>query len=190
MAQTLEERMFARYWGDGALELLSGVGLLLIGIGWLVDQVALAAVVPAVLVPLYQPVRARAVEPYAGHVTFSARRDARQRRHAARMIAAGVACFAFALAAFLLVTGGEGPRAFGSLVGGLPAVLVAGMAAAVGVSLGLSRMLLYALLLVLLAPVVVLLDTNPGWPFVLVGVVAAAVGGALLLRLRRAAGSE
>ena len=59
MAQTLEERMFARYWGDGALELLSGVGLLLIGIGWLVDQVALAAVVPAVLVPLYQPVRAR-----------------------------------------------------------------------------------------------------------------------------------
>ena len=76
------------------------------------------------------------------------------------------------------------------LVGGLPAVLVAGMAAAVGVSLGLSRMLLYALLLVLLAPVVVLLDTNPGWPFVLVGVVAAAVGGALLLRLRRAAGSE
>ena len=86
MEKTLEGRLFRRYWDDGLLDLLVGVGVLLIGIGWVCDQVALAAFTPALLVPLWRPLRARLVEPRLGAVEFADKRVRRQRRHALGLV--------------------------------------------------------------------------------------------------------
>ena len=72
-ANQLEIALFRSYWDDGLLDLLCGFGLLLIGLGWALDQVALAAALPALLVPLWGPLRRSLVEPRAGFVEFSQR---------------------------------------------------------------------------------------------------------------------
>jgi hypothetical protein len=183
MQRTLEGRLFRRYWDDGLLDLLVGIGVLVIGIGWVCDQVALAAVTPALLVPLWGPLRARLVEPRLGAVAFADKRVRRQRRHALGLVAGGVVAFLIAVA-FVLRGAGDG-AAPGPWIAAMPPLLMALPAAVVGASLGLGRFFVYAGVLVAVAPVIVLLDTNPGWAFIAGAVAPLVLGAGLLARLLR-----
>ena len=179
----IERRLFSRYFDDGLLDLLAGMGLLSMGIGWVLSLVPLSAVAPAVLVPMWKPLRERLVQPRTGSVRFRPDRLARQRRHHLWFIAAGVFTFLLGIGVFFLVRDGAGPSL--RVVATLPAVLLAAGAAGVGASLGLYRFLAYAGVLVAGGVAVMWFSLNPGWALVGGGVAVTLVGSLLLARFIR-----
>lgn len=98
----LERSVYGTYWRDGLLDVFAAVGVLLIGILWLAEQVAIAAVVPALLVPLWTPLRQKLVEPRLGHVEFCDARVARNRRHLKLSVLLGIALLLLVPATYLL----------------------------------------------------------------------------------------
>lgn len=186
MAETLEEQLFRRYWDDGLLDLLAGAGVLMAGVAWLAGVVAVGGALAVLPIVLWRPLRARLVEPRLGQVEFRAKRIARQQRHSLALLGAGVLAFALVLAVALTRTrGGGGIGA--PLVAGLPALLVALPAFAVGASLGVRRLHFYGLTLLAGGGLVIVLDADPGWALVGGGCVAVIVGAILLRRLLRIA---
>jgi hypothetical protein len=64
----LERKVFQSYWDDGLLDLFAAIGIFLIGVSWLRDFPVGAVFVPALLVPFWNPVRRKVIEPRLGLV--------------------------------------------------------------------------------------------------------------------------
>jgi hypothetical protein len=168
----IESKLFGGYWDDGLLDIFSGVAVLGVGIFWLADLVVLGAVAPAVLVPLWAPLRKAYVEPRAGRVEFSEARTHKTRRWLAGTIWLGIGT--------LLLFGGlywrwatQPGDLLRAAIPGLPAVLISFLAVLTAVALGVPRFLGYAAILVTCGFGVAIAATEPG--------VAMAVGGLLIL---------
>lgn len=54
---------------DGLIDIFSGIGLMMIGYFWLVDNTALAAIMPFALIGLWKTARQKVSEPRLGRVT-------------------------------------------------------------------------------------------------------------------------
>jgi hypothetical protein len=179
---TVESTLFRSYWDDGLLDLLCGVGLLGIGIGFATDHFVFSAVMPALLTVLWRPLRARVVEPRSGYVRFTRSRRSRTTRELRLTAALGTAVLFLAVTvSFILRSRGTTPVAV-LLVPGLPAALVA-----VGFSLGgwltgARRFHWYAVALVGAALVTIVFGGSPGPPLVAVGLLVVATGAILLSR--------
>ena len=179
---TVESALFHSYWDDGLLDLLCGVGLVGVGIGFETDYFIFSALMPALLTALWRPLRAWLVEPRGGYVRFSQSRQGRTTRELRLTAALGVAAFILAVAFyFILRSRGATPLAV-QLVPGLPAALVA-----VGISLGgwltgAQRFQWYAVALVFAAITTILLNGNPGPALATVGLLVLVTGSILLGR--------
>ncbi len=97
-----------------------GAGLVLLGVGWLGDQVALSGIAPALLVSVWAPVRTRFIAPRAGTVQFNSDRKRQERRGFLAMLLAGTATLGLALAVYFTRARSGESVISADLVRGLP----------------------------------------------------------------------
>lgn len=181
----LELRTNRAYWGDGLLDVLCGVALLSIGVSWVTHQAVFGAVVPALLIPLWKPLRARFTEPRLGVVELGEGRQQRNRDFMLLMLVAGVASFVLGVGAFLLVT--HVPDFSVYVVKAMPGLLVGLAALATARALQLRRFTVYGAITIAGAGVVAAVSIlNPGWAFVAGGAACLVVGIVLVRRFAHA----
>ncbi len=173
----IEKQVFRTYWDDGLLDLFAGIGVLSIGLAWMLDFPVGGAIVPALLAPLWAPFRERFIEPRLGLVEFGDQRVRRNTERLRLVAFCGVGTFALAIALYVARTRfGMDPAT--SLVAGLPAVLLAILAAVTAFLVAAPRFLAYAAVLVAVGMAGAAYGLEPGPILVLaaVPVLAAAIG--------------
>lgn len=186
-SEQLEAQLHKQYWEDGLLDLLCGLGVLFIGVGWFFGEPITAAVAPAILVSFWVPLRRSIVEPHAGYVEFSKRRQQKTRQGLHLTLWLGVVALLLGLFVFAYMeTTGFSVRLL-KVIPALPAVLLAlGALLAVQIT-GARRFLVYALVLVAGCFVTVLSSQGPALPMLIGGAVISVAGAVLVIRFRREA---
>ncbi len=180
----LESRLYRSYWDDGLLDIFAGAGIVGIGLCWMADLIAMGPVVPVVLAPFWGPLRRSLVEPRAGLVEFSDARSDRNRRLGRWSVWLGLAMLALFTA--LYFRAGPDPGTFLPLViAGVPAFLLALLAAMAGLGLGLPRFLGYGAVLCVCGAGVAVAGAEPEVAMVTGGVLIALAGALLLSRFLR-----
>ena len=181
---TLETRLFRRYWDDGLLDLLAGIGVVIVGVSWAVDLVAVGAVAPALLAVFWGPLRRALVEPRTGHVEFSDARVGRSRQLIVGSAVVGLVMLALFVGLYVLVRSRS--VALLSLVSpGIPAFLLALLMAMAGWGLGLPRFLGYAGILSVGGFGVALVDAEPEFALLAGGLVILLSGAWRFARFLR-----
>jgi len=64
---SLDRLVQARRFSDGSMDFMFGLGVLLVGLTWIVDLMVLGATIPAMLVPLWVILHRRVVLPRTGY---------------------------------------------------------------------------------------------------------------------------
>ena len=182
--KTMERNFYASTWEDGLLDLFTAVALILIGTGWLADFVILAAVAPAVMVPLWPAARRIIVEPRVGYVEHGAERRYEEHTGMGLLIAAGFASFIAGVILYVMVQRGDVTvsQVLPAVIPALPAVLIAIGAILVASILNLRRFIAYAGVLMAAGAAVAFLDLNPGVAILSGGVFILAWGAVLFAR--------
>lgn len=186
----LEARLYRSYWGDGLLDIFCGVALLLVGLGWWLDEPVLAAVAPALLVPLFAPVRRALVEPRAGYVEFSRARQELTRTGLKATVVLGAGTLLLGVGVYFYVAQTDVPAVtpvISSAIAGLPALLLAVGAVIVGQITAAHRFRRYALVLIVAALATVASGSGPDMSMLGSGTAIALSGLALMVRFLRAA---
>ncbi len=143
---------------------------------------ALGAIVPAVLVPFWGPVRRRLVEPRTGFVEFSTDRASRNQRLLVASIGLGVLLLALFLAAYFWARPAPGELAQ-LLIPGLPAALIGLLMVLIGLGLGLPRFIAYAGIFCGAGLWVAVADARPEVAMIAGGVAVLLYAAVLLRRL-------
>ncbi|MEZ5998012.1 MAG: hypothetical protein R3B98_04900 [Hyphomonas sp.] len=181
-SDTLESRLFRRSFDDGWLDVLVGSGIVLIGLSWLADMVAIGAVIPAALFPFWKAGRQKLIEPRQGSVAFGETRQAETRRSLAGWAAFGAGVLALELCLFLLQHRGilAMPQ-MADMIVGLPALLV-GVGLLAGLMIGARRFAVYAALAGAIGIAGAMMNVgDPGWLILAIGLVILAAGTAMLV---------
>jgi len=168
----IEKHVFRSYWDDGLLDLFAAVGVLGIGLLWLHGIPAAAAIVPALLASLWVPARRRYIEPRLGLIEFSAQRERHNRRLLKLVLYTGIGCLILALEVFFHRDALNAQLAV-RLSAGLPAVILALLAAITAFLVSAPRFLAYAAVLVVAA----FAGSAQGW---LPGQILTAAGAAVM----------
>ncbi len=176
MLRTPEQRLYQASWSDGSLDLVGGVGTMVIGVGYVTDVVVATALVPPLAFTAWLLLRARVVRPRAGRAEPRRARRRRSRRELTWTVGVGVTLLVLAAIAGS-VLGSATPS---TAVDGLPALLMALLALAAGALTRSPRFAWYAAALVAAGVVTVLLGTGAGMPLIVGGAVATVAGGILL----------
>lgn len=168
--KTIERQVFRTYWNDGLLDMFGAVGILAIGIAWTVEAHVFGAIVPALLVPLWAPMRQRFIEPRLGLVEFSDDRERRNTKRLGMVAAFGIGTLGLFLTLYFARTR-LGFDADISLVAALPALLLALLAIITAFLVSTLRFLLYAALLAISGLGGALYGIEPG-PILVIAAVA------------------
>jgi len=164
---------------------MAGMALLVIGIGWAFKMMVLAAIVPALLVPLWKPIRQRLVEPRLGYVEFTKQRTRKNRINLILINLFGVLTLMVGLGVFFSFRDFSGSDLGKTLIPGLPALLLAVAAMIAAQALSLKRFLLYAGVLALLGFLTVIQGWKPDLAMTGGGIVVSFSGLFLLFRFLR-----
>lgn len=183
--EPLESRLYRGYWDDGLLDLFAGLGVVGVGVCWAVDLVVLGAIVPVLLIPFWEPLRRSIVEPRAGLVEFSDLRTKRMR--GGLLVSAWIGVGLLISFIVLNFLSGRWGQSMAWVAPGVPALLLALLAALAALLLGLSRFFAYAAVLCLAGLMVGLLDTRPEIAILVGGFVILLNGVRLLVRFLRIA---
>jgi len=167
---TIERQVFRTYWNDGLLDMFGAVGILAIGIAWTAEAHVFGAIVPALLVPLWAPLRQRFIEPRLGLVEFSDDRERRNTKRLGMVTAFGIGTLGLFLTLYFARTR-LGFDADISLVAALPALLLALLAIITAFLVSTLRFLLYAALLAISGLGGALYGIEPG-PILVIAAVA------------------
>ena len=174
----LELRTNRAFWSDGLLDLLAGAAVLIIGISWVAGAAAYGGIAPALLVPLWRPLRRRFTDPRLGQVELGEGRQSRNRRFMRLMLVAGAMSFLLGLGAFLVHE--LGLPLHREIIPALPGALVGLAGVATAEALQLRRFAIYGGISIVTAiAVAVAQGPNPGWAFVAAGA-AMLLGGTVL----------
>jgi len=176
----VERRVVRTYWDDGLIDILSGLGVLFIGISWQFDLVPLGAIAPAIIIPFWKPLRARITEPRLGYVEFSDVQVGRQRSFLVWSIVLGCLTFTLGVSVYFLVTTTDLVVPKQNWIVALPACLIACMAVLASFLIVVRRFIGYAAVLCISGVLVVLFDKRPGLALIAGGIVVTIIG---LLRL-------
>lgn len=180
-----ESALFHAYWDDGLLDLLAGLALLLIGLGWQ-SRLGILAILQAPLwTMLWFPLRQRIVEPRAGYVAFCQARQ--QRSTKSTMLTAAVGLVALGLVLLGLKVLMDRGTAAGVMewVAGLPALIIAVMCVMAAILTSAQRFYLYTVLSLAAAVTAAAFSWHPGASLAAIGAVVAASGAWLLARFLR-----
>jgi len=175
-------RLFRAWWGDGLVDLLGGVAVAIAGIGWSRGLGTLALVQAPLWIVFWMLLRRAIVEPRAGFLRFSQARRERDDKRLGMALVLGAGLFALMLLGGLGLTRIARESGAGSLVDGLPAVIVAIMSAVTAVLTGARRFFVYSTVLLAGAATSVLAGWGPALPLTLGGSASALAGAVLLAR--------
>lgn len=184
----LENRLFKHYFDDGLLDMFIGVGLALLGAAWLCEMVALGAIVPVVLMPLWKPLRERLVESRAGSIKFKAERQVQNKASFTKWMLFGIVILASEVFIIFVVDRETFLDSdwFIQLVPGLPSILIAAPLVVVALYLGIGRLCFYGVLSAGFG-LLVMIDTaiEPGHAILLTGVSTLLVGSLVFFQFIR-----
>lgn len=175
--EAIERSVFRYYWEDGLIDLLLGVGLLLIGVAWLLEYAALTGVVPAVLLPVWVLLRAKVTVPRAGSVVFSNKRmvQTRLRLNIASLIGFALLTVLGALFWYFRTNPSASDEWVTFLIPSLPSLLLALGLFVVWVAFSMPRFGIHAAVVAVVG-VIGLGGIDPGWQFVGAGVLISIIG--------------
>lgn len=179
---TLEHRIHRVYWNDGTLDLIIGMVIILIGIGWQLGQVALSAVIPGVAVPIWIALRKGIVEPRMGTVVFSGERQGRTRSGLIRVVAAGAIVLLCVVGLILLRQGWSPVSRVEAASPAIPAVLIGIAGVFSGTLFQLWRLTAYGAVAFAIAAAGTLLGIEPPIQIMACGAVPLVAGVVLLSR--------
>jgi len=175
----LEQRLFTEYFDDGLLDLFVGTGIALIGFMWILELVALGAIVPVLLAPFWKIARQKIVEPRAGVISFRAERKAENKSVFTRWALFGLVILITEIV-LLEAPGSKGIRnsdLLASMIPALPAILIALPLTLVAFFLKLSRFAFYGTLAVIFGMLATYdLGLEPGHTLLLTGLVIFLLG--------------
>ena len=180
----LERKVFQHYWNDGLLDVFAAIGIFLIGVSWLRDFPVGAVFVPALLVPFWNPVRRKVIEPRLGFVDFMEARERRNQHILKLVMYFGIAVLILAIELYF-VRDSLPVEPTVALIAGLPAFLLALLAIFTAALVGSTRFFAYALILVLTGVSGALLDWTPGLILAVAGGIMLVIAGSLLIRFLR-----
>ena len=180
----VERQVFRSFWDDGLLDVFAALGVLSIGGFWLLDLHVGAAIVPAMLVPLWAPARSKLIEPRMGSVEFSDARQARSNRVLWLVLSVGVATFVIGVGVYVLRRNTGVPVDI-AWIAALPAFLLAVMAAFAALLISAPRFLVNSAVLVLAGFIGAINDWEPGMTLTLAGGVMTIIAAFLLSRFLR-----
>jgi len=180
----LENKLYARRFDDGLLDVLVGLGLILVGASWMADLPVYGVFAPVLMVPLWTFIRERVIEPRLEAVIFSPEREAKTRGSMMAWFVFGAAVLLTEIAIYLYAS-----RAAGSVLDRLGEVIVALPAALVvigllgGLMIGAWRFAGYAAAALGVATIGALRGVeDPGLLILVIG--ALVLGGAVTLLAR------
>lgn len=182
----LEAALFRTYWDDGLLDLVCGLAVLSIGIGWWFRQVVLAAVAPAVIWLLWAPLRRKLIEPRAGFVEFSHARQQHAQRSLRLTLLLGIGAFLLGIGAFLYVQWQGMGSEYIRIIPAVPAALLAGGAFIGAQFTRARRFLVYGVVMLVVAGLTAVYDLGPAAPMLIGGIVVTLSGSSLLIRFLQA----
>ena len=184
MATHMENALYRRSFGDGWIDVLTGLGLAGIGVCWLSGQMALTALVPAVLIPFWTIGRRRLIYPRLETPRF---REAFRRAGEIRLAgwaSLGAAVFLAELVILIAARrqGGELPSLARDYAVALPMLLIA-IGLLSGLLIGARRFVGYAATALLIGGTGVWLHIDePGLLIAAHGVAILLIGLSLLFR--------
>jgi len=181
----LEARLHSAYWGDGALDLCIGLGVLAIGTGWLLGAVVSAAAVPAVMIPVWMALRKRVVEPRLGRVVFDEKRRSRTRSGLTSLLVVGTAALLCGIAGYMMATGQGNRSLMPLLVTAFPASLMGLAGILSGTLFGICRLSTYGVVAIAIGVGMALLSLEPGWSLLASGAMPFLTGGYLMTTFLR-----
>jgi hypothetical protein len=181
---TIEQQVFRTYWDDGLLDVFAAVGVLAIGVAWAVDFPVGGAIVPALLVPLWAPLRQRLIEPRLGLVEFSDQRDRRNQERLRNTAIFGVGVLALVVALYL-ARSRLGLDLSVPLVAGLPALLLAVLALITAFLVSTPRFITYAAILAIAGIGGAWYGLEPGYILVLASVPMLVLAVSVVVRFVR-----
>ena len=183
----IETQAYRTLWEDGLLDIVVGAGVVGLGVSWITGFAIYGAILPALLVPVWQASRKRIIEPRMGYVEFSRERQAQERRGLSVLVLLGALTLTLGVVAFLRLRGNPSEQSdlLPVLIPALPAALLGVGGALVGLLFAIRRFLTYAMLLFVGAAVGAGLGAWPGWHFVVPGLVILSVGVTLLAQFLR-----
>ncbi len=176
----IESKIVRMFWNDGLLDILAGLGVLLVGISWHFDLTVMGAVAPVLLVPLWKPLRQKITEPNLGLVEFSDRQQVRNRSFLIIAIGSGTVTFLLGIGVYLMVSKQAINFDMKRIVQALPAVLLGGMALMTAQITSLKRFHGYAAVLIGLGIITAILMPGPAWALIAGGTVMLVSGGIVL----------
>lgn len=184
----IERKAYLAVWDDGLIDLFVGVACVLMSVLWVFLDAVYGSLVAPVMVPLWAAARKHFSEPRIGVVKFGEERVRTQNSRLLGLFGVGVTIFAIAILLFVLRADDAATTSRNidaNLAAGLPAALLALPVALVAVIFDLKRFLAYALVLLVSAIPVIVLDLHPGWAFLPAGLAGIWQGAILLKRFRR-----
>ena len=90
---SLERLTTVRRFSDGSMDVMFGLGVLLVGITWMLDMVTLGAAIPAMLVPLWVLLHRNVVLPRTGYAEPTEERQRVERSSLALTVLLGAIIF-------------------------------------------------------------------------------------------------
>jgi hypothetical protein len=182
---SLERSIYRRYWDDGLLDMFAAIGVALIGLSWMHGYAAAGAIVPALLVPLWQPFRQRFVEPRLGVVEFSDSRERQNRKRIKLLVYLGIIALIAALELYFhreLLPAVPGSR----LIAALPAAMLAILAAITALLIASARFLVYSAILLVAGLIGASLGWSPGAIMATAGAIMLVIAAAVFATFLRA----
>lgn len=180
----IEQQVFRSYWDDGLLDVFAAVAVLAIGVAWAVEFPVGGAIVPALLVPLWAPLRQRLIEPRLGLVEFSDQRDRRNREGLRNTAIFGIGVLVLAVALYFARSRLDLNLSV-SLVAGLPALLLAVLAIVTAFLVSTPRFFNYAAFLAISGIGGALYGLEPGYILILASVPMLLLAVSVLVRFLR-----
>jgi len=177
----IERGAYRSRWRDGTLDLIGGIGVLLVGAAWWVDLYWLAPAAVPLLIVIWAGVRRRVVEPRIGRVRFGRERREREASGLRVSVLLGVLLLLVLILVWAFRDGG-GPTVPRAWVSGLPVSLLGLMALVGGLMTGLVRFAGYALALVGVGVIGALSGMEPAPQMLIGGCIVTLAGAALLFR--------
>lgn len=188
MTTPMEKALYRRSFGDGWIDILTGLGLTGVGLCWISGQIALTALVPAVLIPFWAIGRRSLVHPRLETPEF---REGFRKAGEIRLTGwaiFGAVVFLTELVIFVAASrqGGDAPALARDYAVALPMLLIAiGLLA--GLMIGARRFLAYAAAALLIGGTGAWLQVEePGLLIAALGCVILLTGLGLLIRFVRA----
>ena len=180
----LEKAAYESRWRDGLLDLIGGIGVLMVGAAWSIEAFWAVGFALPILLVAWIVTRKRVVEPRIGRVTFrKARREKEEGgNRAAAWFGAGLLLFFVALHVLEVRRGGGIDAWLQEWIAALPTALLALMALNAAAMTGLHRFVAYAAVLLSTGTVATWLGMEPGPQILIAGGIISAVGLRLFAR--------